>query len=303
MALSALCAQVPALVYALSLSLFGMAHVLAEMRYVDGQFGERLGPRAWIPMVALLAAIFTTRLVQIAGGWPPGWGLSVEMGLGLALAAIPLPSLARSGILGLTGGITLCGLWITGWILAPTAALLVFAVSHNATPVGLLIDAAPAPEKARVAGLSAAVFVGIPLWMAVVGWEPLLGPALPWTLPALPLERAVAAYVPTSWGTDAAALRWFSAAVFAQCLHYFAVLVLLPRTGPPEPRLPWPNGWALVGVAALLAAGFAVSFVDARLLYSPFAAVHAWVEVPLLMYAMVTPKRGGAVTGTSRSRR
>jgi hypothetical protein len=188
-ALSALCAQVPALVYALSLSLFGMAHVLAEMRYVDGQFGERLGPRAWIPMVALLAAIFTTRLVQIAGGWPPGWGLSVEMGLGLALAAIPLPSLARSGILGLTGGITLCGLWITGWILAPTAALLVFAVSHNATPVGLLIDAAPAPEKARVAGLSAAVFVGIPLWMAVVGWEPLLGPALPWTLPALPLKE------------------------------------------------------------------------------------------------------------------
>ena len=44
----------------------------------------------------------------------------------------------------------------------------------------------------------------------------------------------------------------------------------------------------LAGIGAFTLVGFALSFGDARRAYGVFAAVHAWIEIPLLLLA-VTP--------------
>jgi hypothetical protein len=93
-------------------------------------------------------------------------------------------------------------------------------------------------------------------------------------------------------------LNLFSAAVVAQAMHYVAVIVLLPRLqqaqGRAEPAqttlVSWPD-WRsfafLVAVIAAVAFGiYAVSYNDAKAGYAVAAAIHAWIELPILLMAL-----------------
>jgi hypothetical protein len=83
--------------------------------------------------------------------------------------------------------------------------------------------------------------------------------------------------------------------VFAQIMHYLAVIVVLPRfakarqlTG--ETLVSWPRGLALVGMivglCGLLFLHFVLDYANAKAVYSTFAAIHAWIEVPILLIAL-----------------
>jgi hypothetical protein len=85
-------------------------------------------------------------------------------------------------------------------------------------------------------------------------------------------------------------------------MHYAVVLHVLPRlSGGGETagaRLPWPRRGFVAGTAAagaLMAAAFAGDFVGARALYAVAAALHAWLEIPVLLLACAVPPRGAPV--------
>ena len=85
--------------------------------------------------------------------------------------------------------------------------------------------------------------------------------------------------------------------VFAQCMHYAAVLHVLPRlVGAPPSGSP-PSGapsfvLATVVLTLVLLALFAYDFKEGRSWYGLAAAVHAWVELPILLLAFGSPNRG-----------
>ena len=137
-----------------------------------------------------------------------------------------------------------------------------------------------------------AILTGLPAQLLNTQGIGATGLALPGA-GALPSHLPV--FVPRPWLQQSFALDLFRAAVFLQCMHYAAALHVLPRLGrgdePIGARMNWPAAGAfrlaLAGLGAVLFVGFAASFGDARLVYGVSAAVHTWVEVPILILALV----------------
>jgi len=167
-------------------------------------------------------------------------------------------------------------------------------VLHNLTPVGFVADALAGGPRRRALVIAAIVFAVVPLVIASgLPFAALhrLGLAAPelTVLPVGPLEPHMRAYLPDELLGASWALHAFSACVFLQCAHYLAVIDVLPRMlqSPPTTRFAW-----IVGALALAAlALFIVDFADARRSYGVIAAVHAWVEIPLLLLATALPRR------------
>jgi len=302
----------PLLTYSLSLALFGLAHVAAELRYVGRRFGGRVRSGLLVGLCALLTMIVGLRLAQQTGLWQGTGRLQAELVVVVALAGLALPPLLRSAGLPLGIGLGAAGLLITGLLLSPIGTVLVLACLHNLTPMGFLAEALRGPARREALGLAGLVFIGVPLLIATglpaagLGALGLRAPELS-LLPTGPLAAQFSAYLPhslheSSWAPDA-----FSALVFAQCMHYAAVLHVLPRvadaSGSPREAVPirwlW-RGLTLV-VAVTLLAVFLIDFKTARGWYGIFASVHAWSEVPLLLLAMV-PLAGVAPQAASSSR-
>lgn len=93
-----------------------------------------------------------------------------------------------------------------------------------------------------------------------------------------------AGFIASDW-----ALYVFSAAVFTQCLHYGAVIHVLPRLLPSAAAMqlaPWlrPESFGVATVVAAIVSTivFAIDFGDARKFYGLAAMIHAWIEVPIL---------------------
>lgn len=296
----------PLATYALSLAVLGLPHVLAELRYVDARFGPRLGGRLRRALLGLLAAVVLVRLAGLLGLAPPAALRPLELLLVAALAASALPALARRGTARLALGLAVTGALVVGALDAPAVALVVLAVVHNLTPVGFLAERLRGAARRRALLAAALVFGAVPLTIALGAWHRLPLPVSPDAaalLPTGPLERHIGVFVPAAWSSGEGALRLFSAAVFLQLAHYAAVLHVLPRlddAGTWSPagslvRWPGPRGVLLVMVAvsAPLLAAFALDFVAARGVYGLAAAVHAWLEVPLLLLALAGPDAVG----------
>jgi hypothetical protein len=165
-------------------------------------------------------------------------------------------------------------------------------VLHNVTPVGFFYEALRGAARRRALLLSAVVFLGIPALIATgapyeaLRGTGLLSPELT-VLPTGPLARHIGVYVPRSLHAEMVALHLFTAVVFAQCMHYAAVIHVLPRLGVTSKGVsrPWAMGLALMG--ALTLAAFYGDFFGSRKIYGLFAAVHAWIEVPILLAALL----------------
>ncbi|MFT5687095.1 MAG: hypothetical protein ACI8RZ_008052, partial [Myxococcota bacterium] len=132
---------------------------------------------------------------------------------------------------------------------------------------------------------------GLPGRLLGVAWQELT------VLPTGGLADNLGAYIPYALHRESWAVSAFSAFVFAQCMHYATVIKVLPQIAPGGrgadavvglSRIPR-RGW-VVGVVVLSAAGFigyTMDFREARNWYAIIAAVHAWVEVPVLLLALV----------------
>lgn len=301
----------PLLAYSTSLALFGLPHVLSELRYVDARFGARFAPRFWWRLALPLALVVALRGLRL-GNWV---GDDVAVGGEVALVAV-LVGLGVNGVVGKdaasVAGVVIAGVLGVCVVVDPLRALLLLALTHNVTPFFFIVERAPAAARIRVAALAALVFFGVPGLVAS-------GAVTAIVVDVVDLDRALfdtgplhdhyRVYLMPEWREQLVAAQLFSAAVTAQLLHYGAVLVWLPRalTKVEVPALPWPRGaWfvvVVVVVSAGLVAHFAVDFAGARAVYGLAAAVHAWIELPLFVaaYSKQAPGWGPVSSATITS--
>ena len=275
----------PLWTYSISLALFGLPHVAIELRYVDERFGARLGSRLARRLAAPLLGIAVVRALALGGVGDAATRAAAEWTLGAALVGLVLPMLAAHGLRVAALGMVALALAVTALIVEPFAALVIFALLHNLTPLGFLAERLTGRERRRALVAGALVFVAIPLAI-VCG-------AAPFHADTAALEPHLSAFVPGIWRHHAFALDLFRAGAFLQCMHYAVVIHVLPRLGGggEESRslLRWPSSrrfLLVVGAgSAVLLASFIESFAGARATYGVFAALHAWVEIPVLLLA------------------
>lgn len=289
----------PLLIYTTTLALLGLAHVVQELRYLRRRFGAWLLPAA-APLCSALGGIVLVRLVRWVGWVPRDVGMRLELA-GAALVVLALVGWWRRSRASAGAGLGACLLLIGGLLIAPVHALLVVAVLHNWTPVPLIAEALPAPRRARFLWgaligfglLPALIATGVP-W-AVLGGDPQLR-----ILPSGSLQANLSAYLPPEWIGTPLDQHLFSAIVFAQCLHYLSVIGGMPGLLPPAGgRWRWALG---IGAAtAILFVGYAADFRGARAAYGVIAAVHAWVEVPILVLLWLPVGPGVQAEAPSRS--
>jgi hypothetical protein len=290
-------AAAPLGVYALTIACFGFAHVACETRYVDGRFSRRLPRRLIAIALAIAGGVVVARACFAAGLLPRAYEAPVELTLLAALAASTVPfATSRTAKLIAAAVVAIVG---AGVLFAPAASFAVFALVHNVTPLGFLVEAAPKERRARTAATWSALLFGAPAAAFVAAGFVDVGLAdiTPFSLGEL--RDHVAAFVPPSLDGERAK-QLFAAGACAQSLHYAATILVLPRVAAINDdrghRVPWPKSFAVVVIAASTAffALFAVAFVDARALYGVPAAFHAWIEIPVLLTALsAAPARRG----------
>jgi hypothetical protein len=292
----------PLATYTTALALFGVAHVLSELSYVDRRFGARLGAGTALRIGLPILVAVMARAAAMLGLLMPAVGVAIELLAAAALALGVVTRMRRRRAAGAAIGLFLA----LGAVAAPFQMLLGLALLHNLTPLGFFAEALAGERRRRALILLAVPLVALPLLIAtglpgaVLAW---LGLALPEArfLASGPLALNLGVFVPASLMSTDWALHAFSAAVFAQVMHYAAVIVLLPRLSEEMParRVPrWSRRHWVRPAIAVAAAGFALVFVIdygfARQLYALTALVHSWIEIPVLLLAL-----GGAAMAQS----
>ncbi len=292
----AVAAAMPLAAYTLGLALFGLPHVLAEMGYVRRRFGARIPAGGWAVLLGLLAMIVALRVSVLAGVVGAATARPFELAAvaALALAVAPLAPPARRPLV-LVATLTL-GI---AALAAPLLTLLFLAVLHNLTPVAFFAEAAPPGRRLAAASLATLVFIGGPALVATgVAGDAMaaLGLAAMEAAPLAsgPLRAQFGAYLPPSLHGLAWAPQLFAAIVAAQLLHYAAVILALPRLLPaePAPRVRR-RGLAIAAATLPLALLFFADFGEGRAVYGIASAVHAWIEVPVLLLALAAAGGGG----------
>jgi hypothetical protein len=280
-------ALAPLWVYALSLAAFGLPHVLAELRYVDERFAARVPSGLRTSLIVLLLAIAGVRLLGLGGVGGIELRLGLELAFGATLVAVPM--LVGRGLSRWLGGLVAAALGL-GLVVAPTVTLVLFSFLHNLTPAGLLAERLRGrPRRQAMLGCGLLMVV-VPLAMVTLLPAPtvLEGP-----LGTGQLDAHLGVFVPGPWLGGPFADRMFAVAAWLQCVHYALVLHVLPRLGAgdvdPGAVLPWPAPRAFAGLLLVLGGAMAFAFVSgfgtARACYGVFAAMHAWLELPVLVLA------------------
>jgi hypothetical protein len=272
---------------------FGLLHVLAELRYVDQRFAGRFDRRWLWLMLGLVGCIAAIRAALYQGVIPYGAGIAAETVFGCALALLGMIMLKRHRLAVGLGVLAFAALAFV----SPLHALLTIAVLHNLTPLGFLAERLPGPQRRTTLLLLSVPFVAIPLVLAtgapsmlVSAWTG-LGPD--WTPAGFgPAEAHLGAFLPPELIGTQAGYHAFAGAVFAQIMHYLAVIVVLPRlqTQGGAALVPWPEArtfWIGAGAVCLALIAFYLSdYGQAKSFYGLFAAIHSWIEVPILIAAL-----------------
>ena len=280
----------PIAFFVLMISAFGLPHVLYELRYCDERFSERAPP---VLLGVLGALVGTIALGRIANGMH--WLSSdilvpIELGLGATLALVAAYWMRERRWLGALIGIA----FALGASFKPIETFVVWAWLHNLTPLGFVAEVTQGPERRRWLMMLSVPFFVLPALVATGIFHDIAAVVL--AMPELQNlsmfgagDRPLLSFLPPG-SYD---LNLFSAAVVAQSMHYVAVIVLLPRLLKDKTSrtlVAWP-GWGMfaagVSAVALVAFGiYAVSYSDARAAYAVAAAIHAWIELPVLLLAL-----------------
>lgn len=267
----------PLALYLVALACCGLPHVGWELAW--------LHQRGWLRLPRpLLLGLGAALLLQVAGrlGFALGRldalaavaadlaSLLILLGVGLGLMCRPGRPPALRLLPLLAAALPLAGLLSPDPQLA-VGLVILLSMAHNFTPLGLaagLDDPAARRHVRRLFALPLALLLipgssppPPPLAPAELGW-------LHSQLPGLPAGV-------------------FPALVLAQCLHYYAVLRLLPAGLPT-----WRGGrwqWAVLLPCALLGLGFAWDFSASRRLYAVASGLHAWLEWPVLLALLAGP--------------
>jgi hypothetical protein len=285
----------PLATYTTALAVFGLAHVGSELRYIDHRFGARLrgGLVRWLG--AGLAGAVAVRLFGMTGLMPYGAAIVLELTIVAAMTGSMVVSMRRFRAAGACAAAVLFG----GAVMAPLPTFLFLAVAHNLTPLAFFADALGSAERRRVLAVMLVPFVALPLVIATglplafLAQTGLVAPEAT-MFSGGTLADNLGAYVPQAYLDAPWAVNVFSAAVFAQCMHYAVVIFVLPRLidgGAASPTvLRWPSTGRfilyLTALALALTVGFSLDYGAARKLYALAALVHGWIEIPILVLAL-----------------
>lgn len=277
----------PGPLYVCALAAFGLPHVIWELGFLRSRYFARWPVGWWAVLILVLVVHAALRALAWMGRVSPEAQQVLDL---LALAALMLAVAAAPK--GAGWPVRLVALLASASVWAALEwgrigdVLLVLALLHNFTPMVFAWDMARDDQRyrpqAQVAGLVFMLPLGVVALGAVGGWPaPLSELGLGW------LDGQVPGLSGAAGGALRAAL--LSAAVLAQCLHYYYVLKVLPRAE--EQRTGHaPVPYWLRACTVLLTAGLAIYFVQrfggARQLYGVAAGFHAWLEWPLLLLAL-----------------
>ncbi len=236
-------------------------------------------------------------------------GAPVELGAGALLARVCARGaftrkLVALSVAGAIGGATL---------IAPFTTSVAVAIAHNFTPLGFLWQIAPPVVRRRVMAAAGFGLLLLPMLAAMGGADWMLTAlgASPRSLDPLgagPLAEHLGVYVPRAFVDAPRAIDFFTASVIAQGAHYLAVIVILPwMLGRLDPNaaglVAWPRGASFALLCAVVAGlgltRFFGDFAQARAYYGLFAAVHAWIEVPVLILALTGGDEAESLTSAA----
>ena len=297
--LSALLAvALPLATYALSLAVFGLPHVFTELRYLDSRFSKHFPKSLIYQFIVLLTIIAVLRIFQFFALDNEGISVVVELSCVVGLVFLVTPILAiKSQIMEIVA-LAVCLSLIAGILFAPNLTLLFFAVGHNLTPIGFLTEKLEGHERIYSWIACFFLFLVIPVLIIfglphqiLASWG-LIAPDTS-LLAVGSLDSHLGVFVPEFWQGNSFGERFFSAVVFLQCLHYAIVLGIFPRWTKQQIndslyfsqlKTQYFN-WIVRGLSSFLFMGFLESFTDARAIYGILAAIHAWIEIPLLLYS------------------
>ncbi|MBV6626517.1 MAG: hypothetical protein KI793_26860 [Rivularia sp. (in: Bacteria)] len=290
----------PLATYTLTLASFGLAHVLTELRYVNSRFHPRLSIDLQRRIVILLLIIVNLRILQLLGIVNSSISVPLELICVIGLVILVMPILKVKDWKLAILGISICIILSTGVFWIPTLMMLLLAVLHNLTPVGFIAERLGGRERKFALFICLIVFAIIP--SIIISGYPynflfslnLVAPSAD-ILQAGNLQLHLGAFVPQELHKSAIAINAFSAAVFLQCMHYAVVLGVLPKWEKSKSNSF--KAWnrqrvfekVVIFLSTLIFIYFAQSFTDARKLYSIAAAIHAWIEFPILLLALAIP--------------
>jgi hypothetical protein len=280
----------PLTTYALTLATFGIAHVAIELRYIDGRFHRKFDNKIEVRLLQLVIAIALLRLASIFGVVAPNIAHLLELSCGLGLVSIATHQLwinnwRRGSILfqrGFANGLTVACLLGIGIIKDPIATSVIFAIVHNLTPIGFILDR-QGLKSARTIWICGLIFGLLPLLIIL---------CRSFSIVHLPIETNVSylsAFVAPSWQKLPIAYPLFSAVAFLQCMHYATIIGLLSQWTPDRSTslFQWLSSkyfYLLVGgISMCFLIAFQHSFVLTRAVYGVVASIHAWIEIPLLL--------------------
>jgi hypothetical protein len=272
----------PLTTYATTLATFGIAHVAIELRYIDSRFSQQLDRQITRPLVLLVLAIATLRCCSIFGFIPGQIAQLLELGCGLGLILIATHYLWvrdwRRGLIGIGVG-CLLGIGIAN---DPIATLVTFAIVHNLTPVGFILER-QGLKSLQMLWLCGAIFGLLPLLIICYQSVPIF---------SLPIEinnTYLHAFIAPSWEKSSISYPLFSAVAFLQCLHYAVVIGLFSQWTPDRTSSITYSSkyfYLMLGVISVLfLIAFQHSFALTRAGYGAIASIHAWIEIPLLLIA------------------
>jgi len=218
----------PLAAYVFLIALFGLPHVLCELRYCDERFSARAPRAALVAIGALLVVLAGLRIAQAFGALPYGIAVTSELGLGIALASAGVWFMPRRRLLGAVIG----GALAAGTVFAPIMTFLVIAWLHNLTPLAFVSEIVPKRERVRAVALLLVPFLLVPAFVAsglpqaaIAHWFGYSAATAPSLFHAG--RYPLAAFLPPQMPFEAA-LPLFSAAVTAQAMHYLSVIAVMP---------------------------------------------------------------------------
>ncbi len=286
-------AYAPLAAYVWLIALFGVPHVLAEMRYVDERFSGRIARAPLAAFGALLAALAAVRLAGTYGYLDARLAGPLELACGAGLAFAAAAAMPRLKLLALGLG----ALVAYGAYAYPFQTFLIWAWIHNLTPLGFVAEALRGRARTLTLGALSIPFFVVPAIVAA-GALGETSTASAFGAGAKPLS----AFLPRMPFEDA--LPLFQAAVLSQVMHYVAVIAFLPwlmrhkGLAAGRPLAPWPSwAWFYAGLAAAglgSLAFYAVDYGGARSAYALAAALHSWIELPVFLLAL-----GGALKNST----
>ncbi len=296
----------PLATYTLTLASFGLAHVLTELRYLDLRFRQRVDFDLQIKIFILLLVIVNLRISQLIGVIHSSISVCLELICVIGLVALVIPTLkAKDRKLEILG-ILVCTILFAGVFWIPILMMVLLAVLHNITPVGFIAERLKGLQRKFALFICFIVFAIIPS-IIITGYPYNFLSSLNLVAPSADILQAgnlqlhLGAFVPQQLHEMPMAQNAFSAAVFLQCMHYAVVLGVLPNWEKNRNNnfvshfLVWNRQnifeKVVIFLSTLIFIYFAQSFTDARKLYSIAAAIHAWVEFPILLLALAIPAK------------